>query len=112
MAQPLTDEEVKTKALAIARTFTPAAPVKERELFAGRAEIFVRVLIAASQRQHVAIYGRPDVGKRSLANMVASELGEQQRIVVHHSGAEVPIERGPTFAVTGDADSPGALLPG
>ena len=113
MAEPLSDEQVQTKALAIARTFTPNMPVTDRELFAGRREILVRVLIAASQRQHAAIYGRPGVGKQSLANMVAPALGEQQRIVVHHGRPAAPLEAGDaTLVVAGDADSAEALLPG
>jgi len=90
MSEPLSDEQVQTKAVAIARTFTSAAPVSERELFAGRADLLVRVLIAASQRQHVAIYGRPGVGKRSLANMVAAELGPA---VMHHDPLLLPDRR-------------------
>ena len=113
MSEPLSDEQVQTKALAIARTFTPNAPVTEQELFAGRADLLVRVLIAASQRQHVAIYGRPGVGKQSLANMIAPALGEQQRIVVHRGRPEAPLEAGEaTIVVAGVADSAEGLMPG
>jgi hypothetical protein len=77
MPEPLNDAEVQAKALAIARTFTPDVPVSDPELFAGRQEPLVRAVAAASQRQPVAIYGRPGVGKKSLRNMIAPSLGEE-----------------------------------
>src|SRR5262245_43432003 len=83
MSDLLTDAEVQAKAIAVVRTFTPAAPVTDRELFAGRTEILVRVLVAASQHgQHVVIHGRPGVGKTSLANMIAPSLGDGARVVI------------------------------
>ena len=110
MPEPLTDELVQTKALAIARTFTPNAPVTERELFAGRSELLVRIVIAASQG-HVAIYGRPGVGKRSLANMVAAAVGERC-IVVQGCRPETPSDAGKrTLVVTADADSAEGVMP-
>lgn len=96
MSEPLSDAEVQAKAIAIARTFTPNAPVTDPELFAGRQEVLVQVLIAASQGRPVAIYGRPGVGKRSLSNMIAPSLGEPPA---------API-------VAGEADAPEALLAG
>lgn len=83
MPDLLNDAAVQAKAIAVVQTFTPAAPVTDRELFAGRTEILVRVLVAASQRgQHVVIHGRPGVGKTSLANMIVPSLGDGVRVAI------------------------------
>lgn len=53
----------------------PAAPITERELFAGRAEQLDALVRAIDEPgQHAVVFGERGVGKTSLANMVAKVL--------------------------------------
>ena len=53
------------------RVFTPAAPVDESALFAGRRNVIRTVLDVVFQRgQHAIIFGERGVGKTSLANVL------------------------------------------
>jgi Cdc6-like AAA superfamily ATPase len=57
------------------KVFTPATPVSEDDLFAGRMEQIRRVVDVVNQRgQHAVIFGERGVGKTSLANVVSSKL--------------------------------------
>lgn len=59
----------------VGAVFTPAVPVSEKEMFAGRMDQIQRVVDAVNQRgQHVIIYGERGVGKTSLANILASRM--------------------------------------
>jgi len=63
------------KATEVARVFTPAAPVSEADLFAGRMYQLRKVIDTIIQRgQHAVIFGERGVGKTSLANVLASRL--------------------------------------
>ena len=60
---------------SVSRAFTPASPVSEDALFAGRIEQVRRVIDAINQTgQHAIIYGERGVGKTSLANILSSRL--------------------------------------
>ncbi len=60
----------------IAKAFSPAAPIRSRELFAGRRAQMASVLAVANQAgQHAAIYGDRGVGKTSLARVVQLLIG-------------------------------------
>ena len=66
----------------VSQVFTPAIPVNEDELFAGRADQVDKAIDAINQRgQHAVVYGERGVGKTSLANVLSSRLvsrsGEQ-----------------------------------
>lgn len=64
------------RALEAGRVFTPAAPINERDLFAGRRDQIRRVIDAINQRgQHVIIFGERGVGKTSLANVLTEFVG-------------------------------------
>ena len=55
--------------------FTPASPVSEKELFAGRiAQVRLVVDAINLPGQHAIIYGERGVGKTSLANILSSRL--------------------------------------
>lgn len=57
-----------------AQVFSPAAPIDQYHLFAGRVKQVREVLTAANQRgRHVIMFGERGVGKTSLANIL-SEL--------------------------------------
>ena len=66
----------------VSEVFTPATPISEQELFAGRAGQIDKAIDAINQRgQHAVVYGERGVGKTSLANILSSRLvsrsGEQ-----------------------------------
>jgi Cdc6-like AAA superfamily ATPase len=57
---------------AVARAFTPGAPVGRLDMLAGRMEQLTDVVSAVSMRgQHVGLYGERGVGKTSLASVLA-----------------------------------------
>lgn len=59
----------------VSTAFTPAVPISEDDLFAGRRGELNKVIDAINQTgQHVAIYGERGVGKTSLANVIASRV--------------------------------------
>jgi Cdc6-like AAA superfamily ATPase len=58
--------------LTVRRAFSPSAPIKKRDLFAGRLEQLKSVAGALSEPgQHAVIFGERGVGKTSLATMCA-----------------------------------------
>ena len=66
----------------VSQVFTPAIPVSEKELFAGRADQVDKAIDAINQHgQHAVVYGERGVGKTSLANVLSSRL-------VSHSGEQ------------------------
>lgn len=70
-------------ALEVGRVFSPAAPIDERALFAGRRRQLRAVIDAISQRgQHAIIYGERGVGKTSLGNVLSEFLTGAQRLVL------------------------------
>jgi Cdc6-like AAA superfamily ATPase len=75
MDTALTTERAQALALEASRVFTPAAPIDDRTLFAGRISQVRDVLDAVNQKgQHAIIFGDRGVGKTSLANVLASFL--------------------------------------
>jgi replication-associated recombination protein RarA len=64
--------EDQTRVGIIAGTaFSPGAPVRDKDVFAGRTQQIRRVIDAISQHgKSVLIYGERGVGKTSLANVV------------------------------------------
>jgi Cdc6-like AAA superfamily ATPase len=80
----LTSEE---KAIRLGSVFSPAAPIREKDVFMGRREQVRTVMDAINQRgQHVLIYGERGVGKTSLANVLAGFLAfpGQEPIIAPH----------------------------
>ena len=66
----------------VSQVFTPAVPISEDELFAGRADQVDKAIDAINQLgQHAVVYGERGVGKTSLANVLSSRL-------VSHSGEQ------------------------
>ncbi|HEY8550201.1 MAG TPA: AAA family ATPase [Vicinamibacterales bacterium] len=92
-AGPPLDREGRLARLT--RTFTPAIPVSQDSVFAGRREQLQQIVDAISQPGvHVVIFGEPGVGKTSLANILSSRLASEQRTVV---APRVTCERGDDF---------------
>lgn len=68
----MVDDQAVQLALEAGRVFTPAAPVGESDLFAGRTEQLKTLIHAAGQKgRHAIIYGERGVGKTSIANILA-----------------------------------------
>jgi Cdc6-like AAA superfamily ATPase len=75
--------EVRRKLRAV---FTPAQPVSDRRMFAGRIDILTSLIRAIEdQRLHVIIYGERGIGKTSLLHIMAQVAREARYIVVYSS---------------------------
>src|SRR5580692_6900753 len=71
----MTDEERYTLIRRIYEAFTPTAPIKSRDLFAGRKLQIQKVLGAIFQRgEHAILYGERGVGKTSLVSTLLDLL--------------------------------------
>lgn len=71
----MTPEEQKRLGFEAGRVFTPAAPIDEKTLFAGRKEQLRKVVDTVNQRgQHAIIFGERGVGKTSMANVLSSSI--------------------------------------
>ncbi|MCW2932125.1 MAG: putative DNA-binding protein [Actinomycetia bacterium] len=65
----------------VRHAFSPSAPIKRRDLFAGRTQQLMSVSEAlAEPGQHVVIYGERGVGKTSLATVCAGALARASGI--------------------------------
>lgn len=89
------EEQLKFKLLA-GNTFSPSAPINDKDLFAGRIKERHAIIDAICQRgQHAIIYGERGVGKTSLANMLSPYLeGVGKTIIAPH----VNCDSGDTFS--------------
>jgi Cdc6-like AAA superfamily ATPase len=76
--QPPLDREILAS-----KVFTPATPVSESALFAGRMKELRRVIDTINQRgRHSIIFGERGVGKTSLATVISSRLSVPDATVV------------------------------
>lgn len=76
---PLTQERQQELDVLVSRVFSPAAPIREQQVFAGRKDQLRTVIDAINQPgQHAIVYGERGVGKTSLANVVANILQSDQ----------------------------------
>lgn len=83
---------------AVATVFSPAAPIDQYKLFAGRTQQVRDVLSSVAQRgTHVILFGERGVGKTSLANVLAELL----------SGEDVQSLNSGTVNCDGTDDFPG-----
>ena len=84
---PLSPNEIRQLNVRASQVFSPASPVREADVFAGRVPQLRAVVDAVNQRgQHALIYGERGVGKTSLANVTAellAEAGEAPVLVPH-----------------------------
>ena len=80
-ADPRARERVRLRS-----TFTPAQPVIDPRMFAGRRDILETLIGAVEdQRSHVVIYGERGAGKTSLLRMLSRAAMEAKYIVVYFS---------------------------
>lgn len=70
------DDERQQLDAKISEAFSPAAPINEYSLFAGRIDQVREIIAAVNQRgQHVILFGERGVGKTSLANVLSDVVG-------------------------------------
>lgn len=83
MANHRTEEDWRALRGEITESFSPGAPVQERDLFAGRQEQLNRLIDAVYQRgRHAVVFGERGVGKTSIANILGLALREPLRDVI------------------------------
>jgi len=69
----MTDEDWRAKGFEAQQLFSPAAPIDEQDLFAGRTEQVMKMLEAVNERgKHAVLFGERGVGKTSLAKVFSS----------------------------------------
>jgi Cdc6-like AAA superfamily ATPase len=77
----LTAKEWEDLGYEVSKVFTPASPISENDLFAGRLKEINNVIDAINQPgQHAIIYGERGVGKTSLANVLSSKMVSRSNI--------------------------------
>jgi Cdc6-like AAA superfamily ATPase len=82
MTTPLSPERALSLSLEASRIFTPAAPIDDKTLFAGRNKQIRDLIDAINQKgQHAIIFGDRGVGKTSLTNVLAGFLPDGGYIV-------------------------------
>lgn len=66
----------------VGQAFRPAAPIDQRDLFAGRTQQMTELMDVISQRgQHAVLYGERGVGKTSLTTVMADLLGGPEAVL-------------------------------
>lgn len=72
VAREMSDEDWDALAFEIRQTFSPAAPLDETALFAGRRAQLQKVLDATVERgKHVVLFGERGVGKTSMSRLLS-----------------------------------------
>ena len=78
------EEDWSNLSREIVQTFSPSAPIEEREVFAGRSEQLGRLVRAVDERgRHAIVYGERGVGKTSLANVAKVVLHKPDGRLFH-----------------------------
>lgn len=78
-----TEQQDLDREILASRVFTPATPVSENALFAGRMKELRRVVDTINQRgRHAVIFGERGVGKTSLASVISSRLSIPDSTVI------------------------------
>jgi Cdc6-like AAA superfamily ATPase len=68
----------------LSNAYTPAQPVTDRRMFAGRTKVMAALIRAIEdQRLHAVIYGERGIGKTSLLHMLALAAQEARYLVVY-----------------------------
>ena len=71
------------KRYEIGQLFSPATPINEKDMFAGRGKQIKAVLDAISQRGlHAIVYGERGVGKTSLSNVLAGFFSGAKKAIL------------------------------
>jgi Cdc6-like AAA superfamily ATPase len=82
--------------LKVGSVFTPASPVSEETLFAGRIEQLRRILDAVQQKgQHAIVFGQRGVGKTSLSYIISKKIRRPDN---HHVTPRINCDSDDTFS--------------
>jgi Cdc6-like AAA superfamily ATPase len=74
--------EVASARIALRNAFTPAQPVTDRRMFAGRLRVLSRLIEVIEDRlSHVVVFGERGIGKTSLLHILA-DLAQESRYLV------------------------------
>jgi Cdc6-like AAA superfamily ATPase len=85
----MNDQQKLDMRFKIGRTFTPSAPINERDLFAGRKKQINSLLNTITQRgQHAVLFGERGVGKTSLANVIRAFISQQKDFLIVSTNCE------------------------
>jgi hypothetical protein len=72
---PSNDNDWFVKGIEVSELFSPTAPVRESDLFAGRPDQINKMIDAIFQAgQHAVVYGDRGVGKTSLVNTISQKV--------------------------------------
>jgi hypothetical protein len=72
--------------LKLRNVYTPAQPISDRRMFAGRTEVLAALIRAIeNQRLHVIVYGERGIGKTSLLHVLAEAAREARYSTVYVS---------------------------
>jgi Cdc6-like AAA superfamily ATPase len=83
MGTQRTDEDWQSLWSEVTETFSPGAPVQERELFAGRQSQLLTLIDTVEQRgRHAVVFGERGVGKTSITNILGLVLRAPRRDVI------------------------------
>jgi Cdc6-like AAA superfamily ATPase len=77
------DEDWRLLWSEITETFSPGAPVQERDLFAGRQDQLLKLVDTVQQRgRHAVVFGERGVGKTSITNILGLVLRGPRKDVI------------------------------
>ena len=80
------DNILSRQRLRFREAFTPARPVVDQKMFAGRAAVLESMIRAIEEkRSHVVIFGERGIGKTSLLHMLSQAARDARYIVVYFS---------------------------
>lgn len=83
MTAQRSDDDWQSLWAEVTETFSPGAPVQERDLFAGRADQLQTLIDTVAQRgRHAVVFGERGVGKTSITNILGLVLRRPRRDVI------------------------------
>ena len=83
MSDPQGNSTRYLRRFAVGQLFTPAVPIHDKTLLAGRVALVNRLIEAISQPgQHAVLFGERGVGKTSLANCLTGFLEGAPTVIV------------------------------